>query len=292
MRKGSWWLILATLLWSGNYVAGRFLAHQIAPLTLNAIRWVVSALILAVMLRVSGRRIPWHHYQPLLILGFLGMFAFSSLTYIGLTTVPAAQAGMISGTIPVLIMIASVILLGAHPKPLGWVGVALSVVGVSVMVGSQTTQQMHVSQGDFELIGAAVAWSLYTVLARKWSTSMDPLTLTTGSAIAGAFFSIVAAFLIDKPLSAHLTAPGIFAVVYVSTAASVIAYVVWTTGVANVGAPSAAPFMNLLPVWTVILGVTLLKESISTTQILGGTMAVCGALLSGRPTRTTKTLAS
>ncbi len=285
MRKGFWWLMLATLLWSGNYVAGRFLSNQIPPLTLNAVRWVISSIILLVMVRLSGRRVPWSQWHHLLILGFLGMFAFSSLTYIGLKTVSAAQAGIISGTMPVLIMVSSVIILRDRPQRLAWLGVGLSVIGVSFIVGNRGQTHTPLSGGDLELIGAAMAWSLYTVLAKKWGQSMDALTLTAGAALIGALFSVTASIWTWHPHAIHLTSTGILAVTYISTAASVIAYVAWTVGVSRVGAALSGPFMNLLPVWTLLLGMSLLHESISVAELIGGTLTVSGAILAGRPTK-------
>lgn len=282
LRKGIIWLILATILWSGNYIAGRILASQISPLTLNAIRWIISAILLRGMLRISRRRLLWTQWKEFLVLGFLGMFLFSSLTYLGLRLLPAAQAGMISGTMPVIILLASVVLLGERPSWTAWSGVGLSVLGVVFLVGGQSVGHLALSLGDVELLGAAVAWSLYTVLGKKFGRHLDPLTLTTGSAIFGAVLSTMAAGLAWQPHSVHLTGLGVAALLYVSTAASVVAYIIWTAGVERVGAGQSGPFLNLLPVWTVVLGLLLLHESVNLLELLGGGITILGAWLAGR----------
>ncbi|PPA82759.1 EamA family transporter [Brevibacillus laterosporus] len=56
-------------------------------------------------------------------------------------------------------------------------------------------------------------------------------------------------------------------------------YFAWNPGVKIVGAGRAAPYINLLPVWTVILGVFLLQEHISGITFLGGMITILGAVL-------------
>ncbi|MCM2534936.1 DMT family transporter [Neobacillus pocheonensis] len=52
-----------------------------------------------------------------------------------------------------------------------------------------------------------------------------------------------------------------------------------TIAVAIVGAGKAAPFINLLPVWTVIFGVFLLHEQVSLMSLLVGIVTIAGAVL-------------
>ncbi|MDA8193129.1 MAG: DMT family transporter [Thermaerobacter sp.] len=280
MKKGFLWLVTATLLWSGNYIAGRILAPELPALAVNAIRWIVSSFVLWPLLRLSGRnlsvRTTWPRY---LTMGFIGMFVFSGLTYLGLDSLPAAQAGMISGTMPVIILLLSVAILGERPSGRAWLGVVLSVGGILVLMGAG--RSFRLSAGDLEILGSAVAWGLYTVLGKRFSQDLDALTLTTGAAIFGAVPSALAALTTGSPTLWHLTSVGWASLAYVSTLSSVLAYFVWTAGVKMVGAARSAPFMNLLPVWTVIMGVLLLGEHLVLHQLIGGGVTILGAVVAG-----------
>lgn len=280
MRKGLGLLVLATVLWSGNYIAGRLLAPIMSAYTLNAIRWVVSSVVLIGIYRITGRQLPWRReWAKFTLMGFIGMFIFSTLTYLGLRSLPAAQAGMISGTMPVIILLLSVALLHERPSLTAWGGVLISVIGAVILMG--LSHSLHFSLGDLEILGSAIAWGFYTVLGKRFGKHIDPLTLTTGSAIFGAVPSIIMAFVMGGRLSLHLTAIGWGSLLYVSTMSSVVAYFVWTAGVKTVGAGRAAPFMNLLPVWTVIMGILLLGEHVAWHQLFGGALTIGGALISG-----------
>ncbi|MHB1683467.1 MAG: DMT family transporter [Bacilli bacterium] len=280
MIRGALLLTLATLLWSGNYIAGRMLAPAMPAFLLNGVRWTVSAALLLLLMSASGKRIPYRaRWRELLLLGFIGMFVFSTLTYLGLHTVPAAQAGMISGALPAGILLLSVLLLHERPSPLAWSGMALSILGVAVLVGAGHTGHFAFSIGDVELIAAALAWGFYTVLGKRFSHSMDALTMTAGAALFGAIPSLAAGLLLTPLSAVHMTPAAWAALLYVSTAASVIAYFVWTAGVNLTGASRSAPFINLLPVWTVVLGFLLLGERLTLSEYLGGAIIVAGALL-------------
>ena len=280
MTKGALLLTLATLLWSGNYIAGRILAPAMPAFLLNGVRWAVSAALLLIIMTAKGKRVPLKAYwKELSLLGFIGMFMFSTLTYLGLHTVPAAQAGMISGTMPAAILLLGVILLRERPTAVAWSGMALSMLGVVVLVGAGSTGHFAFSIGDVDLVVAAVSWGLYTVLGKRFSRGMDALTMTAGAALYGAVPSLLAGLLLTPGGSVHMTPIAWISLLYVSTAASVIAYFVWTAGVNMIGASRSAPFINLLPVWTVVLGILLLGERLTLSESVGGAIIVVGALL-------------
>ena len=288
MIRGFLFLISATLLWSGNYIAGRVLAPAMPALMLNGVRWTLSAIELAVILAISGKRLPviqkWREFT---LLGFVGMFIFSGLTYLGLHSIPAAQAGMISGLIPVAILIFGVIIIKDKGSAMAWFGTALSLVGVVILLGpGHSRSKSPLSIGDIEMVIAAAAWGLYTVLGKRYGRNLDPLTLTAGAAVYGAIPSDIAGLVTFSPGSLHMTGQTWLALLYVSTAASVIAYFAWTFGVEKVGTTRSAPWMNLLPVWTTLLVITLLGERVNVTQLVGGAVVLLGAVLAGRRKRT------
>ncbi len=286
MKRGIILLVIATLLWSGNYIAGRVLAPAMPAYFLNGVRWVISAIILWGILRAKGKPIPLKsEWKALFSMGFVGMFVFSTLTYLGLKSIPAAQAGMISGMIPVVILILSVVLLRERPSVVAWFGIVLSVIGVFVLFGAGSSSSFTFSVGDLELVIAAVAWGLYTVLGKKLSHRIDPLTMTAGAAIYGAIPSAIAGAFSYSPETIHMTLVAWVSLLYVSTAASVVAYFVWTSGVHMVGASRSAPFMNLLPIWTVILGVTILQERLTVLELIGGAVILAGAFLANLRSR-------
>ncbi len=282
MKRGVLFLVLATLFWGGNYICGRFLAPAMPSILLNTVRWAISSVLLVGILALRKKHLPiFTKWKEFLILGFFGIFAFSTLTYMGLRNISASTAGMISAGIPIAILFFTPFILKEYPKTKASIGAVISIIGVIVLLkGKHAAATSHSSFfGDIEIVLACFAWGLYTVLGKRFGKEIDPLTMTAGAAIYGTIFSALSCTLSVHLNMIHMTGVAWLSVIYVSTFASVIAYLAWTTGVKIVGAGRAAPYINLLPVWTVILGVLLLHEEISLLSLIGGAVTITGAVL-------------
>lgn len=281
MKRGLGLLLLATILWGGNYICGRFLAPALPATLLNTVRWAISTVLLVCILALNKKNLPiFAKWKEFLILGFLGVFAFSTLTYLGLRSISASQAGMISAGIPIAILMFTPFVLKEQIKAKAWIGALVSIVGVILLFQGKHAATSHGSVlGDIEIVLACLAWGLYTVLGKRYGKQMDPLTMTAGAAFYGTIFSAISCIGTVNPDMIHMTGIAWICVIYVSTFASVGAYLAWNAGVKIVGAGRAAPYINLLPVWTVVFGVILLHEQISGMSLLGGAITIIGAVL-------------
>ncbi|NGM84379.1 DMT family transporter [Paenibacillus sp. 7124] len=72
----------------------------------TTIRWAISTIILWGFLAINKKQLPiFLRWKEFMILGFLGIFAFLTLNYLGLRSISASQAGMISAGIPITILV-------------------------------------------------------------------------------------------------------------------------------------------------------------------------------------------
>lgn len=280
-RRAILFLILANLLWSGNFLAGRLLRISMGPFTLNGIRWAISSLILVWLVRRRGESLPLlQQWRPFLLLGLVGMFLFSSLTYWGLTLVGAGEAGLLSGLTPVAVLVAGFVIAKDRVHPLQWVMVLVSVCGELLLLHHKGAGGLVSGSlfGAILLLLAALSWGVYTALGRRYRVRFSPLVMTAGAAVWGAVPSLLLGSwdLTEHPLL--LNVASISALLYVSTFASVLAFVVWSAGVNIIGSATAAPFMNLLPVFTAVLAVLLLHERLGAYQVGGGLVIIAGAI--------------
>jgi len=281
MNRGIALLIMATVFWGGNYICGRYLAPALPATLLNTVRWGISTVILVGILSFNKKSLPLlSKWREFLILGFFGVFAFSTLNYMGLKNISASQAGMISAGIPVAILMFTPFVLKEKVKLRAWIGTVVSVVGVILLFkGKHTASSQASIIGEMEIILSCLAWGLYTVLGKRYGKELDPLTMTAGAAFYGTLLSAVSCIGTVKLDMIHMTGTTWLCIIYVSTFASVGAYFAWNAGVKIVGAGRAAPYINFLPVWTVIFGVILLHEQISWMSLIGGVVTILGAVL-------------
>ncbi len=269
------------MLWGGNYICGRFLGTALPPVLLNTVRWAISSVLFIIILLLRKQRIPLMRcWKPFALLGFLGVFAFSTLTYLGLQNISASRAGMISSGIPIAILAFSQLLLKEPVKGRAWMGALVSIAGVILLVqGKHGGSPRGSLLGDLEILLSCIAWGLYTVLGKRYGKALDSLLMTAGAAVYGTLFSALACIGTIHANQIHMTAWAWVSVAYVSTFASVLAYLAWTVGVKRVGAGRAAPYINLLPVWAVVFGILLLHEQVSAWSWLGGGVTLLGAAM-------------
>ncbi|KUO96399.1 DMT family transporter [Ferroacidibacillus organovorans] len=281
MKRGIMLLVVATILWGGNYICGRYLAPALPSNLLNTVRWAISSLLLFGLLSMNHKRLPlFSQWKKFALLGFVGIFAFSTLTYLGLRSISAAQAGMISAGIPIAILLFTPLILKERVKAKAWTGAFLSIIGVVILIRGEHAANGHSSiVGEIEIVLSCIAWGIYTVLGKRFGKTMDPLTMTAGAAVYGTLFSALSCIGTVRLNMIHMTPLAWLSVLYVSTFASVGAYLAWNTGVKIVGAGRAAPYINLLPVWTVIFGILLLRETVSILSVGGGAVTILGAVL-------------
>ncbi|MCY0880441.1 MAG: DMT family transporter [Firmicutes bacterium] len=274
-------LVVANIFWAGNFLAGRILRFSMGPFTLNGIRWIISALILLIVVRISKEKVPLRkEWRAFLWLGTMGMVLFSALTYWGLTMVPAGEAGLLAGFTPIAVLVAGVFLAGDAVRPLQWGMVGVSLIGEVVLLGIGSGQSMlaHNWIGPAALILATIAWGIYTALSRRYRFRFSPLVMTAGAAVWGAVPSAVLGAIDCAVQPIHLTMGSVLAVLYVSSFASVAAFIFWVTGVKTLGSGAAAPFINLIPVFTAALAVLFLHEQLAPRDFVGGALIIAGAL--------------
>lgn len=279
---------LAPLFWSGNFVLGRALHESIPPIALSFWRWAVALLILLpiVLGRVGElagalRR----HWAILSLLGLLGVANFNTFVYIGLQTTTATNAVLLVSTTPVLILALSYFLLGQSVRPVQVLGVLLSLSGVGAIVtaGEPTViADLALNSGDLWILGAVASWALYSVCLRWRPQGMDALMFLTATVATG-LVPLLPLYLWDlaRGSSLSIDAVTIGAVGYVALFPSVLAYVFWNRGVADLGANRTGQFLHLMPVFGTLLSMLLLGERLAMYHIAGIGLIGAGILLAG-----------
>lgn len=276
-------LILAPLLWAGNFVVGRALSGVMEPLFLNYLRWAIAAVLLLPVL-VLDRRAIWaalrSHWRPILLLSGLGVVLFNWVLYAGLQEASASVAGLIFGLTPLLILF---IARSWHGRALGWSelwGGALALAGVAmVLVGTGGLGPAE-TRGVLAILAASCIWAVYTVALKRCAVPLSALSALAITVWIGVILMTPAA-LMTRPegLVSGLSAPAWAAAGYLGLAASVVAFAAWQVGVRMLGAARSAVFMQLIPVFGVLLAALFLDEPVTPAKSAGLVLVIAGVLL-------------
>jgi drug/metabolite transporter (DMT)-like permease len=269
-------MTLPPLLWAGNAVVGKLMAGQVPPLTLNFLRWSLTALILLplawrALLPLSRITRRWPY---LAAIGLLGVGLFNSLQYLAVLSSSPLNVTLVAASMPVWMLAVGALFYGERPTTRQLLGAALGFAGVCVVLGRGSLQallQVHFVAGDLYILLAVIGWAFYSWLLARPPAHMRgderPDWDWAGMLLVQALFGLAASAVFTAAEQALGAAPirwslGVFAALaYVSLGASVVAYRCWGLGVVQGGPTLASFFNNLTPLFTAVLAALLLGEA-------------------------------
>lgn len=287
-------LVLATLFWAGNFVLGRALVEVLPPFGMNGMRWVIAILVLvAITLAREGTgfvRPALKRWPSLLVMGVTGVFLFNALVYLALRYTTSTSAALINGATPILTLLVAAVLGGGWPTGRRLFGSFVCLAGVAWVVSRGTLEVLlglRPNVGDMIMLGAALCWAVYTVLAGRVSRHVSPLAATTTSAVFALPLLLLAGGyeLSGQPPWDDLTPAVLAGLLYIGIVASVAAFLAWNAGIARVGPSRGAVFLNLIPLFTAAVAVPALGESLVPAQLFGGLLVLLGVVLVTRAER-------
>jgi drug/metabolite transporter (DMT)-like permease len=281
-------LALSQLLWAGNFVLGRAMSTRIPPVALAFWRWTVALLIL-LPLAARHLRAGWpvirRSLPVLLPLGILGVGNFNTMVYLGLGQTTATNAALLNSAGPAFILVIGPLLGGPRPGSRQAAGIFMSLLGVLAIVAKgdlQTLLTLSFNPGDAWVIAAVLSWAFYTVLLARRPTELHPMALLTVLVAIGLAW-ITPFYAAEAWQGARMPWDGRTAATlgYVGVMASVVAYVAWNQGVAELGAVRSGAFLHLLPAFAAVLAALLLGESFRAYHAVGIGLVLLGVRVAG-----------
>jgi len=282
-------LIPPPLFWAGNFIVGRAMRGEIPPMALSFGRWVIACLCLLPFAWRPMRRdgaAYWRHRWLILRISVVGVVAFNSLVYLGLQWTAAENGLLLNSFIPILIMLFGTLFYGHRLHRGQVIGLILSFAGVlTIIVHGDWLRlaRLDFSEGDLVVFCAMVSWAFYTLWQRAIPPEIDRIGLMQVQIIVA--LPILAVLSLGEWLAGAVprwTPEAWAALAYIGVFPSVIAYLLYTIGVARVGAVRAGMFIHLMPVFGVVLAVIFLHETVQAYHLAGIAAILTGIWSSGR----------
>jgi len=282
-------LVLAALFWGGNWVAGRALRDDVPPVALAFWRWVVAA-IAFLPFTLGGvfraRHVIRREWLRLVVFALLGVTAFNAMVYIGLSHTPAINGALINSAAPIFVFVTVWLAFGERASWLQMLGVGISLAGVATIVTRgdlAALVRLEIGRGDLLIIAAVYLWGIYSIMLRRWPSSLSPTVFLAVIMIIGMVF-LVPLYLWEHAAgrTVAVNAESIGGIVYLGLFASLGAYICWNRGVQAVGASRGSLFQHLIPVFTAIFAVLLIGERVQGFHLVGIALILFGIYLATR----------
>ncbi|MGW6565602.1 DMT family transporter [Streptomyces sp. NPDC054975] len=269
--------LVATVVWSGSFVASRALHDSVPPVQAAFWRWIVAILAVApfaVRETWRQRALIRRHLGFVTLAALLGVTVYNTLVnQAGLTT-SAGNMGMIMAASPVLMAVYER-LGGARLGARRVAGMLIACAGVLLLVGDGALPT-RLTAGDLWMLAAAVSFASYSALLKRRPAELGGLAFLFTTFVLGALM-LLPAYAVSLATQGGFdpTVGTVGPLVYVGVLSSAVAFFAWNKAIALIGAARAGAVYYLQPVCVALLSYALLGEELG---ILGG---ACMALILG-----------
>lgn len=276
------WVMLVTLaaVWGGSFFFNKIALRDLPPFTLVWVRSVLGALLLVVIVRLSGESLtqPRSVWRSFMVIGVLNnLLPFSLISY-GQTQIASGLASILNATTPLFtVVVAHFVTHDERMTPAKLVGVLLGLAGVVLMIGVDALRGIGLDVlAQTACLGAAFSYACASLFGRRLR-QVPALVSATGPIICGAVMMAPVALIVDRPWELAMpdaaTWGAMAGLVVLCTALS---YILYFRILAAAGATNLMLVTFLIPVSALLLGVSVLGEVIEPRQIGGMALIFLG----------------
>lgn len=285
-------LLCAVAFWGGTYIAGRMSAGEAGPFTLAFLRFALASIIMAVYTsyyhKDAMKLRNWKEFRDMFILGATGIFACNAFFFMGLQTVDAGRAAIITSNNPIFIALGATMFL---KESLTWrktLGIIIAIMGTIVAV-SRADITVFTGNGNFldsfmwgdlAMLGCCLSWVIYAVYGQATLKNFSPIGVVTWSCIMGT--ALLLPFAISEGmLTDFINYPATIwiSTLYLGAIGTALGFTWFYDAMQGLGATRASVFTSFVPIVAIICGWLMLGEPLSASLLVGTLLAVSGVYL-------------
>ncbi len=281
-------LILVSLVWAGSFIVVESATKQIDPIDLGFLRFLVATplMFLLVLLRKKPLTLPKKEMPWLIALGLTGVTLLYLFQFLGIHYTNAPTASVLINTNVIFIAVLSGLFLHEVLSGKRVTGIILSFIGVFVIMFADLSKQEITVDNLFFIGGvlmllSALCWALYSLIGKRLLRTYDEYVITAYGFGLGTLFYLPFVFFHIGPVLQQTTVDGWIAVLYLALACSLFGYVGWNYGLKHTDASKAAVFLNLIPLFTILMSF-FLGTSFTWLFLLGAGLIIYGVYLTQR----------
>lgn len=247
------------------------------PLIILAVRFTVAfaAMFILRVIGVIKVNFKGKNVKMILLMSLMQPLLYFLLELYGLKGTSSALSGVITSLVPIGVIVLSDVFLKEKPTKLQIVCSVISVAAVAAvsLLAANGGGKTEIT-ACIMLICAVVAASVFNILSRGEAKNFSPVERTYMMfAVGAAGFDIIAPCVLREKFipelllaCSHIEFWG--AILYLSVASSVFAFLMYNYATSKIDAVRAASFSNIITVVSVFAGVVILKEPLSILQII------------------------
>ena len=274
--------LLFIFLWSSAFVAVRAGLPDVSPIYFLSIRFTLAALIL--LLIAAATRPVWHElagrWQHFVVSGVLINALYLSGGYLAMARISGATFALIGALHPILVALLSIPFLGDRFTARQWLGFALGLAGVALVVGvnaGDATQLEGIGIGVLGLLCFVAGTLYYARYCRAAGLVLANMVQLGAAAVVCWLFVL----LFETP-RADWTPAALVTLLHLTIGVSLGGMALLLYMLRSGTAGKVAANFYLTPGLAAVLGWLILDEALSPAAIVGFAVASAGVWLVNR----------
>jgi len=291
---GYLFLALAMISVGSTVAVSKIIAACMLPFSATALRFAIAFPVFLVMMRVT--RTPWPRPNRrdcviLLLQAGAGSVGYTVLLIAGMQFASGADAGVITGMMPVVASMMAFLLLGERPSLSLVCAIILCTLGAFAITLGVDSTGLHFSShsllGNALVFAAVVCEGFFILLNKRLDRPIAPLPLSMLMTGIGFCLTIVPAIFEWRSVLDASTA-ALSGVAYYGLIPTVAGFLLWYAGTERVSGAEASLFTACAPVSALVFAAGLLGEHIGAAQMKGMVcivVAICLVAWRGKSVR-------
>jgi drug/metabolite transporter (DMT)-like permease len=280
-------MLLHSALSAGTYIAGKRALAELSPVEVALSRFVLAALVHAVVLWRMRVRFERRDLAGIAGLGVLAVAVNQLLFLGGLALSTPGHAALLYAMTPIFVFLAEWLRGRERATALKVTGIVVAFAGTVVVLAGRGVLGIAGARdmllGDVLLLFAVVAWAVYAVGGKSYTGKYGGLATGSGTLVAGTLLCAPAGiFLFDTADVAAMSGWGLASLGYLVLVTSIVAWLIYYWALGRADASRVAIWSNLQPVLTALIAWVVYGEPLTAPFLAGGAMVVAGVLLTER----------
>ena len=263
--------LVVPITWGLGFTLAKIGMEQFPALLIMTIRFGIAGLIL-----VWFTKPPWGYMREIFVVALIGSTIQYGLTYNGLKGIDASTAAILVQLEGPILALMGAFLLKEKLGLTRVLGMGLAFIGVLIIVGEPRLDG-HLDSVLLLVAGSAV-WAVAQIMISRLK-DLSGITILAWVAIMATPQMFLASLIIEEGQWAAVTTASLLdwsIILYLALIMTVIGYSIWYHLLSSVDVSKVSPFLMLLPITSIIAGIVLLDEKITTAMLTGGLMIMFG----------------
>ncbi|MEX0279322.1 MAG: DMT family transporter [Ruegeria sp.] len=276
-------VITLGLIWGATFMVVAIALEGYSPVTVATARTTLGAVMLLLLMRLTGRRLPSINgalWVSIAVIGVLSTALPFVLLSWGQQYVPSAFAGLSMAAVPLMVLPLAHFFSDEPMNLRRLVGVTLGFSGALVLIGPGLAQLGQGAEPLAQLacIGAALCYAISSILTRR-CPPIDPVTLSALTLVVGAVILLPVMLITEGVPSWQGTRSGL-AIIILGLIPTAFATLLRVSIIRSAGSVFMTLVNYQVPIWSMVFGALILSEALPLRFFIALLMILTGLAIS------------